>query len=153
MVASDKGHAAVVRELLTFGADVNTRNDGGCTALHWASSYVRAEAMRELLVLRPDINAQGGAGVTPLMDACVQGHLMAATILIGHGANLALLNNAGQSALSVAEWRVRQDAVAPAAPPAAPPAAGAAPPPAVVTEAQRAEHKALVAVLKAHGAT
>jgi hypothetical protein len=82
----------------------------------------------------------------------MQGHLMAATILIAAGANLTLLN-AGRSALFFAERRVRRDALAPAAPPAAPPAAGAAPPPAVVTEADRAEHKALVAMLKLHGAT
>jgi ankyrin repeat protein len=103
-------------------------------------------------MLRPDINVQDGDGRTPLIMACSQGHLMAATILIGAGADLALLTNAGQSALFWAEWRVQQDAVAPAAPPAAPPAAGAAPTPAVVTPAQRAEHTALVAQLKLHGA-
>jgi hypothetical protein len=73
--------------------------------------------------------------------------------LIGAGANLVLLSNAGHSALFCAERRVQRDALAPAAPPAAPPAAGAAPPRAVVTEAERAEHKAIVALLKAHGAT
>ena len=74
---------------------------------------------------------------------------MAATLLIGHGADLALLNNAGRSALFFAERRVQRDALAPAAPPAAPPAAGAAPPRAVVTVAKRAEHKVIVALLKA----
>jgi hypothetical protein len=74
-------------------------------------------------------------------------------ILIGAGANLTLLSNTGGSAHFSAEWRVQQDALAPAAPPAAPPAAGAAPPRAVVTEAQRAERKAIVALLMAHGAT
>ena len=141
-----------MRELLARGADVNARSNDGRTALHEASYDGRAEAMRELLMLRPDINAQDGDGYTPLIDACSQGHLMAATLLIGHGANLALLDNAGHSALSWAEWRVQQDALAPAAPPAAPPAAGAAPLPAVVTPAQRAEHTALVTQLKLHGA-
>ena len=76
------------------------------------------------------------------MNACSHGHLMAATILIGAGADLALLSNAGRSALRLAEWRVAQDA--------APPAAGAAPPP---TAAQREEHKLVVTMLKMHGAT
>ena len=142
-----------MRELLARGADVNARSNDSRTALHVASTFGHAEAMRELLMLRPDINAQDGDGNTPLIDACYVGHLMAATLLIGLGANLALLDNAGLPALFWAEWRVQRDALAPAAPPAAPPAAGAAPPRDVITVAQRAEHNALVAVLKAHGAT
>ena len=153
MVASDKDHAAVVRKLLAYGADVNARNNDDRTALHVASCNCRAETMRELLKRHDvDVNAQDGDGSTPLIAACLQGHLMAATILIAAGANLALLNNAGHSALFYAERRVWIDARSPLAAPAAPPAAGAAAPPAVVTSAQRAEHKALVAMLKGHGA-
>jgi hypothetical protein len=80
------------------------------------------------------------------MDACSQGHLMAATILIGLGADLALLNNAGESALRLAEMRMEQDDEEldedeeddeDALPP---------------TAAQREEHKALVKLLKERGA-
>jgi hypothetical protein len=82
------------------------------------------------------------------MDACRQGHLMAATLLIGHGADLALLNNAGVSALRLAEELVasdeeegddedddddEEDATQPRA-------------------AQHEEHRCLVALLKAHHA-
>ena len=141
-----------MRELLARGADVNARSNDSRTALHVASTFGHAEAMRELLMLRPDINAQDGDGNTPLIDACYVGHLMAATLLIGHGANLALINNAGRSALFFAERPVKRDVLAPAAPLAAPPAAGAAPPPSVATEAQREEPKAVVALLKLHHA-
>ena len=92
-------------------------------------------------MLRPAVNAQDNNGFTPLMWACSLGHLMAATILIGAGADLALLDNAGRSALRHAETRVAQDAV--------PPAAGVAPP----TAAQCSEHRSLIAVLAAHGAS
>ena len=132
---------------------MSARDNRGWMALHWASVDGRAEAMRELLKRHDvDINAQNGSGDTPLIAACFQGHLMAATLLIGHGANSALLNNAGRSALFWAKRRVQHDALAPLVAPAAPPAAGAAPPPAVVTEAQREEHKAVVALLKLHHA-
>jgi len=131
-----------VRELLARGADVNARNNDGVTALHMASSNGRAEALRELLKRDGvNVNAQDNVGDTPLMDACSYGHLMAATLLIGHVANLALLNNAGRLALHFAERRVARDS--------APPAAGAEP----VAAALRAQHAALVAMLKGHGAT
>ena len=141
MKAGEKGHAAVVRELLQRGADANAHDNDGWTALHSASYNGRAEAMRELLMHRPNINAQNNSGHTPLMCACDAGHLMAATLLIGHAADLALLDNAGHSALFWAENRLRQDA--------APPAAGDE----AVSPALREEHKSIVNLLKAHGAT
>ena len=62
--------------------------------------------------------------------------------MIGAGADVSLLNNAGLSALGIAEARVEADGEeredeSEEAP----------------TEAQKAEHEQLVALLKAHGAT
>jgi ankyrin repeat protein len=96
--------------------------------------------VRELLSRGAPLNAQTTNGITPLMQACDKGHLAAATLLLDAGADLALLSNAGHSALAYAERRVARDAALPAA--------GAAPP----TAAQVAEHAALVALLKARGA-
>ena len=142
MIAGERGHSAVVRELLQRGADANARNNGGLTALLFASYHGRAEAMRDLLKRHDvNINTQDNDGRTPLMSACDKGHLMAATLLIGHAADLALLDNAGHSALFWAENRLRQDA--------APPAAGDE----AVSPALREEHKSIVNLLKAHGAT
>jgi len=99
-----------------------------------------AEVVRELLLRGAAVNARADNGATPLICACDKGHLAAATLLLDAGANLALVTNGGHSALFYAERRVELDA--------APPAAGAKPP----TAAQVAEHKALVALLKARGA-
>jgi hypothetical protein len=119
---------------------VNARANGGLTALLQASWKGHAEVVRELLSRGAAVNAQADNGATPLMGACDRGHLAAATLLLDAGADLALLNIVGWSALRWAERCVALDA--------APPAAGAAPP----TAAQRREHKALVALLKARGA-
>jgi len=142
MVASEMGHAAVARELLARGADVNARAHDNATALHAASYMGHAEALRELL-RRPDaaLNAQANDDNSPLMDACRMGRLMAATLLIAFGADLTLLNSAGESALHLAKQRVLDDT--------APTAAGKAPP----TAERREERKRVVALLLAHGAT
>jgi hypothetical protein len=91
-------------------------------------------------MLRPNLNSQTNLGNTPLMLACKEGHLMAAAALIGLGADLALLSNAGASALRCAEGCVARDA--------APPAAGAAPASAALLK----EHEQVVALLKVLGA-
>jgi ankyrin repeat protein len=142
MTASQQGHAAVVRELLARGADVSASSIRGRTALYAASFSGRCEVLRELLKRDGvDANAQSNDGCTPLMAACGDGHLAAATLLIDSGANLALLSNHGWSALRCAEQRVAQDAE--------PPEEDEEPP----TAAQRKEHRNLVALLKARGAT
>jgi ankyrin repeat protein len=141
--ASEMGHATVVCELLACGAAINTRRYDDAAALHMASYCGHTEALRELLK-RDDVNvdAQTDEGSTPLhMDACSEGRLMAPTLLLDRGADLALLDNAGRSALRWAELCVAHDAE--------PPAVGTEPP----TAAQLREHRDLVALLKARGAT
>ena len=96
--------------------------------------------MRELLSRGAAVDAQETDGRTSLINACDKGHLAAATLLLDAGADLALLTNAGWSALRYAERRVELDD--------AEPDEGEEPP----TAAQVAEHKALVALLKARGA-
>ena len=99
-----------------------------------------AEVVRELLSRGAAVNAQADNGATPLISACENGQFAAATLLLDAGADLALLNNAGWSALRYAERRVELDDEEPDE--------GEEPP----TAAQVAEHKALVALLKARGA-
>ena len=61
------GDAASVRLLLDRGADPNTRNDAGATALMWAVGDL--ETTRLLLDRGADVNARSGDGRTPLFIA------------------------------------------------------------------------------------
>ena len=132
MIASHEGHAPVVRALLAAGADVRARSNDNRTALHFASYHGRTEALRELLKSHDaELNAQDATGDTPLTDACAKGHLMAATLLISFGADINLLNNAGESALRLADQAI-----------------GAM----MQTPAQMDKNRALVALLKEYGA-
>jgi hypothetical protein len=97
-------------------------------------------SVRELLSRGAGVNVRDNDGVTPLILACDAGHLAAATLLLDAGADLALLDNVGDSALRCAERRVELDDEEPEE--------GAEPP----TAAQRREHRALVKLLKARGA-
>jgi ankyrin repeat protein len=107
---------------------------------HVAGAYGGAEVVRELLSHGAAVNSQADDGVTPLVDACIEGHLAAATLLLDAGADPALLNNGGWSALRLAERRVEIDGEEPEEGEEAP------------TAAQVEEHKALVALLKARSA-
>ena len=132
MIASFWSHAPVVRALLAAGADVRARDGRNYTALHWANYNGRTEAMCELLKCHDaELDAQNDFGYTPLMYACVNGCLMAATALIDAGADVNLLSHAGESALCLTERIVAE--LTPAA-------------------AQRDEHRAVVALLRVHGA-
>ena len=73
-----------------------------------------AEVVRELLARGAALNAQDDDGHTPLIDACSTGQLAVATLLLDAGADLALLDNVGSSALRCAEIRVELDDAEPA---------------------------------------
>ena len=118
-VASYKGQALAARELLVHGANPNARNDGGWAPMHVAAQNGHAEALCELL-RKPEtnVNARSGDSYTALMQACRFGRRKAAGLLVGHGADLNLLSNAGRSALAYARcqsWfdrgRRREDVV------------------------------------------
>ena len=131
-IASQFGHALAARELLAHGANPNvSMNDWA--PLNVAADQGHTEAMCELLrKSETDINTRSGDGRTPLMLACEYGRLKATTVLIGHSADFTLLDDAGLSALAYAKTRASK---------------------ADLTESERTDAKAVVAVLKASGAT
>jgi ankyrin repeat protein len=78
--------AATVRLLLERGANPNIANDGGATALMWASGDL--EKTRLLVDHGADVNARSDGGRTPLMIAAGRPESGAAVkLLLEHGAN------------------------------------------------------------------
>jgi ankyrin repeat protein len=85
MYAALYGDTRAVAELLDKGADPNTKNDAGATALLWAVDD--AEATRILLEHGAEPNVRSADGLTPLMMATA--HIGSADIvkrLLDHGA-------------------------------------------------------------------
>ena len=138
MAAAYNGHVEIARELLALGADVRVRGTLGSTALQAASSGGCTEIVHELLKRSDvDVNTRDNEGNTPLMNACLTGALAAAAALVGAGANLAMLNNGGTSALHIAEELAAREA----------------PLLSDTREVSRKDLSAIVALLKAHGAS
>ncbi len=89
VLAAEKGDTAAVRSLLRHGANPNTRDAGGISALEWASAKGRVPAVLALLAAHAAIDgAYNPMHYTPLMRAANFGQVKVAAILIAHGANV-----------------------------------------------------------------
>jgi ankyrin repeat protein len=80
------GLTDAVRSLMHFGANPNTRDAHGETALHKACRAGNVSVV-EVLRERCDLNAVNGAGLTPLHWACLAGRADVAEYLLTHGAD------------------------------------------------------------------
>jgi hypothetical protein len=75
MFAVTNMHTDSVKALLEHGADVNTRNNDGCTALILAASSGEIEIVRALLSKGADVSARlTQTGKTALMLAKEKGY-------------------------------------------------------------------------------
>ena len=86
--AAERGDLGAVRALLRQGADVNTAQSDGMTALHWAASNNDLEVARTLLYAGATVRATTRlGGYTPLHLASRGGHAGVAEILLEAGAD------------------------------------------------------------------
>ena len=131
----------IVRELLARGANVNAADDGNRTPLVIASKNGSAAIVRELISRGADLDAQTTVGRwSALMNACYQGSLGVAALLVNAGADTSLRHSHGTTALGFAIACVRRDDSDIAF-------GGAAP-----SDEEREEHLRLVALLEERGA-
>jgi ankyrin repeat protein len=101
--AASRGDANAVSALLAQGADVNTAQGDGMTALHWAAMQGSPELTTLLLRAGAHPNAATRVGAyTPLLLAARQGHGAVVEALLSGGANAAAKTENGTTALMFA---------------------------------------------------
>lgn len=97
------GNLGEIGALLRKGADPNSRNYVGATALMYAAGFASPECMRLLLEYGADVNATSNAGATALMWAT--GDTRAVRLLIERGADVNARTKGGTTALGTAAIR------------------------------------------------
>ena len=100
---------AVTRELLKAGADPNSRDKEGATALMQASAYGFENVVQLLIEHGAEVDATDANGRTALMYAAEgttierhEYHVDAIPLLLAHGANASRRDSSGRTALDIA---------------------------------------------------
>ncbi len=111
--AVNKGNAAAVQQLLRAGANPETKNPQGFTAIMLAAELGFSDVMQVLIEAGADVNRTskiGGLGgpfngVTPLMAACCdsKGKVAPVRLLIEKGAAVGAVDDRGRTAQDLAE--------------------------------------------------
>ncbi|MFI7698849.1 ankyrin repeat domain-containing protein [Nonomuraea sp. NPDC049480] len=93
------------KTLLTSGADVNARESGGWTALHWAAANGQAATAELLIEAGADLDAANDDGDTPLTLAARRGALGVTQRLLRAGADPAKFDGDGDTPTDIAvDW-------------------------------------------------
>lgn len=109
MLAAIKGHVQAVRTLIARNADVNKK---GWTPLHYAASGTGPEQVEIIALLLEHhayIDAASPNGTTPLMMAAQYGTDASAQLLLQEGADVALKNQLGMTAVDFALRAEREE--------------------------------------------
>lgn len=96
------GDTASVRALLGQGADVNTAEPDGTTALHWASYRDDVATVDLLLAAGADVDATNRYGVRPLSLASVGGYAATLSALLNAGTDPSLMTGGVPPIMSAA---------------------------------------------------
>ncbi|XP_076286041.1 myosin binding subunit isoform X8 [Lasioglossum baleicum] len=103
LAACAAGDKEEVVRLLQKGADINTGNVDGLTALHQACINDDLDMVEFLVEKEADINRGDNEGWTPLHATASCGLISIAKYLIEKGCDLAAVNNDGELALDIAQ--------------------------------------------------
>ena len=86
--AAETGNIEAVKQHLAAGTDVNAKDRGGSTPLHYATGRNYKEIAELLIAKGADVNVKDKFGGTPLHDAAHRGRKEIAELLIDNGADL-----------------------------------------------------------------
>ncbi|XP_069821832.1 protein phosphatase 1 regulatory subunit 12A-like isoform X4 [Dendropsophus ebraccatus] len=101
MAACSAGDREEVRQLLAAGAQINSTNVDGLTALHQACIDENMDMVQFLVENGACVNQQDNEGWTPLHAAASCGFVSIAQYLISKGANVSIVNSEGELPLDV----------------------------------------------------
>ncbi|XP_059141776.1 protein phosphatase 1 regulatory subunit 12A-like isoform X6 [Physella acuta] len=103
LAACSSGDKEEVRKLLQRGADINTANVDGLTALHQACIDDNLDMVEFLVEQGADVDVCDNEGWTPLHATASCAFTEIARYLMKHGANVAAVNNDGDLPVDIAE--------------------------------------------------
>ncbi|XP_077528968.1 myosin binding subunit isoform X1 [Haemaphysalis longicornis] len=103
LAACAAGDTAEVERLLAAGADINTTNVDGLTALHQACIDDNMAMVEFLVEHGCDLNLGDNEGWTPLHATASCGFVSVARYLIENGADVSRVNNDGDLPIDIAE--------------------------------------------------
>ena len=98
-----------VKLLLGKGADINTKDNDGWTALHYATRHQTTEMAQLLLDRGADINAKDNDGWTALHCAAVYKNTEMVQLLLDKGADVNAKTDIGKDALNYARENKNQE--------------------------------------------
>ena len=104
--------------MLECGADINQRNDRGCTALMLAATHGLSTAVDYLLYRKPDVNIQSTLGESALILVCkfkqeipMRDKIFIVKNLIDGGADKSIKDKHGKTALDYAKEKGLEELV------------------------------------------
>ena len=100
--AAEHRDTVAVGRLLASGADANSAQVDGTTALHWAAYHGDAATVELLLKAGAKVNAVNRYGVPPLAQACANGNAAVVKLLLAAGADANAMLKGGESVLMLA---------------------------------------------------
>ncbi|XP_050676368.1 poly [ADP-ribose] polymerase tankyrase [Leptidea sinapis] len=105
--AAGYGRREVVEILISGGAALQARDEGGLQPLHNACSFGHADVVRALLAAGAPPAARDNWGYTPLHEAAAKGKVDVCIALLQHGADPNIRNTEGKTPLDLADTATR----------------------------------------------